>query len=307
MNRAMDKRQETVAKLVAIFGAANIAKFAQKSEEKLYSNGSFKGISKEEGLSSIKEDRMVVGDSLSNAAQIHPAWIVKELENESPKVIGIVLRWLPSSHVRFILDNLPKRVKMALPKLVESFSVPAPILRMIRSSFEKKFGAISNGTSEVNSFGDVVNLKLGDLEMLFKDLGIHELALAFNNVEFSAMKVLLNRMSITTARALQQRIKDVAEADESILKDARYTILEVALDQEDIDKLLIDVGLAAFSKAIDDPEMYSALKLKLDPVASYVLKRYVDQYAGLGKLTKERQAIVMDRIRLLFKADILGK
>jgi hypothetical protein len=154
-------------------------------------------------------------------------------------------------------------------------------------------------------FGDLARLSSSDLEALFKDIGLHELAMAFHNVDPSSIRVLLNRMSIATARALQQRMKDVVASDEAVLKDARYTILEVALDQEDIDKLLIEAGLAAFSKSMENGDAYSSIRLKLDPVISYIFKRYVDQYAGVCKLTKQRQAIVMDRYGLLSKAGII--
>jgi len=302
----IDKRQETVARLIGAFGTAELARFASKGEENVYSRNPLKDISKEDCLRSIREEIEILGDGLSNVAQVHPAWITAELENESPKVIGIILRWLPSSHVRYILDHLPKRIKMSLPNLVESFAVPTPILRMIKEAFEKKFkGFIKSVPETVKNINDIGSLRSEDLEALFKDVGIHELAMAFGTIDSTAMRVLLNRMPITVARALQQRMKDVADESEAVLKDAKYTILEVAMDQEDIDKLLLEVGLAAFSKALNDQSIYSSIRFKLMPVRAYVFKRYIDQYAGVGNLTKERQAIVLNRYQLLSRAKIL--
>ncbi|MDZ4224677.1 MAG: hypothetical protein U1D33_02090, partial [bacterium] len=57
-------------------------------------------------------------ESFSGIAEIHPAWLVEALKKESPRVIGVILRHLPSKHVRYLLEHLPKRTVMQLPKLI---------------------------------------------------------------------------------------------------------------------------------------------------------------------------------------------
>ena len=289
--------------LISSFGKEDIVPFGPRSEEKIYRENSHTGLSKNDCLTVLKENLEAYADELSPLSEIHPAWIVKELENESPKIIGIILRWLPSRHVRYILENLPKRIKLNLPKLVDSFAVPTEMLNVIRTRFERKFSTQeSMGIADVGDFEDIFMLDPNNLEKLFKDLGIHELAMAFQNVDAGGVRVLLNRMSVTSARALQQRMKDVADTDAAILKDARFTILEVAIDQEDVEKLLLEVGLAAFSKTMNKEDMFSRIQMKLDPTVSYIFKRYIDQYAGVNKLWKERQELVMKRLRLLARA-----
>ncbi len=305
MNSGLEKHSQTdvVKMLILAFGAEEIAKFGPKSEEKEYLKKAEGAVSKDESLSSIKADIHAESDELSDLSDIHPAWIVKALENETPKIIGIILRWLPSGHVRYILEHLPKRVKMSLPKLVESFAVPTEILRLIKNGFERKFQIPKrNGAGGIKSFQDIGFLKPESIATLFCDLGVHELAMAFQNVEMSGVRVLLNRMNVTSARLLQQRMKSVVDASASLLKDARYTILEVPLDQEDMDKLLVEVGIAAFSKAMKNSELYNQVQLKLDPIMSYVLKRYVDQHVGVNKLAEQRQALILERVSLLLRA-----
>ncbi|MBI2974797.1 MAG: hypothetical protein HYY43_04335 [Deltaproteobacteria bacterium] len=297
-------RTEIVKMLIQSFQCADISIFGPKNEEEACKSASGNGLTKEECLSTIKEELLFQKEELSNLSEIHPAWIVKALENESPKIIGIILRWLPSKHVRYILENIPKRVKMSLPKLIESFAVPAPILNLIKSGFERKFKLpASKKGSEIKTFDDSAYLSSEALPMLFCDLGLHELAFAFQNVDESGIRVLLNRMAVSSARALQQRMKDVKGINQALLKDARYSILEVALDQEDIDKLLVEIGLIAFAKAVKDTGIFSAIQMKLDPIVSYKLKRYIDQQAGAGKLAAERQKIIMERIALLARAE----
>lgn len=294
-------RQDVVSMLMVSFDNKGTAKFGPKEEEDLYLNGDHGDISKEECLKTIKENILILGDGLSSLADIHPAWIVKELENESPKIIGIILRFFPSRHVRYILEHLSKRVKMSLPKLVESFAVPTEILRVIRDRFERRFSLPERDT-KIGSFESVLSLKSDDLEVLFKDLGVHELAMAFQNIEQAGIKVLLNRMSIQSARALQQRIKDITGSDPSLLKDARYTILEVAMDQEDVEKLLLEIGIAAFSKAMKNAGLFVSIQMKLDPAVSYLFKRCIDQHVGVNRLVPKRQMIVLERLKLLCDA-----
>jgi len=297
-------RVEIVQMLASAFNAPAIKKFGPQNEEQLY-NGI--DISKEECKKLIKDDIMVAGEALSDLSDIHPAWIVKTIECESPKVIGVILRWLPSRHVRYILDNLPKRIKISLPKLVDSFAIPAPIMRLIKRGFEKKFSLPPKGVFDEKSFESVVHLKSEEFEALFKDLGIHELALAFQNFDNEGMKVLLNRMSVVDARALQQRIKDVKDSEQALMKNAKYTILDVAMDQEDMDKLLVEMGLSAFTKAFEDGKIFDQIQMKLEPKVSFIFKRYLDQHIGANTMTKIRQKVVLERAGKLSRAGQIGQ
>lgn len=299
----MYSRGEIVKMLIGAHGASDISAFAPKGEEAGYRETSAGGVSAEKCLESIRENISLGGEDLSILADIHPAWIVKALENESPRVIGIILRWLPSHHVRYIMENIPKRVKLALPKMVESFAVPTQIVKLIKNKFERKFRLQKPAAEgEIENFDDVVFIRPDDILKLLRDLGIHELAMAFQNVEPSGMNVLLNRMDIQSARSLRQRMKDVSETAPEMLKDAKYTILEVALDQEDAEKLLVDVGLASFAKTNVKEEMFEALKFKMDPEVSYLFKRYIDQYSKLTRLAEPRRDLVFGRFCVLSKA-----
>lgn len=305
MQRAQEKerRLNVVKSLAFVFGAGDLSKFAAKDEEEVIKNNGQLHVSREECIKSIKEEISLATEELSNLAEIHPAWIVKAIENESPKIIGIILRWLPSRHVRYILDRLPKKIKLSLPKLVESFAVPTQVLGLIKAGFERKFNIPQATTKDsIKTFDDCVCLKTKDLEVIFRDLGMHELAMAFQNVDQAGIKVLLNRMSVSSARALQHRIKEVTDENVALLRDARYSILEVAMDQEDIEKLLIEIGIASFSKALKTDEIFSGLQLKLDPEVSYIFKRYIDQHIHANKLANIRQALIMERLSLLSRA-----
>jgi hypothetical protein len=300
-------RIDVVKMLMSSFNAIGVAKFGPGSEEKAYLENGNGALSVADCKRQIKEEISLAGEELSVLSDIHPAWIVKALEAETPKIIGIILRWLPSRHVRYILENLPKRIKICLPRLVESFAVPTDILRLIKRGFESKFKIpVRPSSIDTSIFENIVYLNPAELEGLFRDLGVHELAMAFQTVEPDGLKILLNRMAVETARALQQRIKNVADVNALLQRDAGYTILEVAMDQEDVNRLLLELGLAAFSKAMKNQDMFSILQQKMEPQVTYIFKRYIDQYANTGKLSSERQRIIMERLSLLMKAGQVG-
>src|SRR3989344_5710237 len=92
---------------------------------------------KEEIPSQLKALR--AQESFSGIAEVHPAWLVEALKRESPRVIGVILRHMPSKHVRYILERLPRRTVEKMPQLVEAFCVPKEILSVVRHRFEKNF------------------------------------------------------------------------------------------------------------------------------------------------------------------------
>lgn len=249
-------------------------------------------------------------ENFSILSEIHPAWIVEVLADESPKMIGIILRYLPSTQVRYIIEHLPKRIKNRLPQLIDAFAVPAPVLDIIRSRFERQF-VVAGRLEETANFGfeDVAYLKSKDMNALFIDLGLHELAMAFKGIERRSLNVLFNRLSVEEARALQQRIRSLTDVPVLLLKDAKYSVLELSMIETNPEKLLIELGLNSFAKAFGDADMevYSLIRQKLEPKIAYTLKRYIDERKGsvLPGVMEQRKELVLKRIESLSKASAI--
>lgn len=246
-------------------------------------------------------------EEFGGLSEIHPSWILEKIKDESPRIIGIILRYLPSNHVRYILENLPKRIKVRLPKLIEAFAVPTSILRIIRRRFERSFLPlrVSKEISEF-TFKHLYYLSSEDIEELFYDLGINELALAFKKMDRKMVKIILNRLSVKDAKILQKRMRTIADESDELIHQAQQIVLEMSFEENNAFSMIKEIGINSLARSMtsNDKGMFQLLQQKLDPKLGYLLKRYLEQNLlkrGIS-YASERQSIVMSRIYTLSKA-----
>jgi len=243
-------------------------------------------------------------EEFSGIADIHPAWLLEPLKKESPRVIGILLRNIPSKHVRYILEHLPRSTVDQLPKLVESFFVPKEILSLIRRRFERNFLPLhTSRTLKAFEFSHLYYLRHEELCLLFRTLGLKELALSLTATSKKIAQIVCNRFSVSDARVLAEKIRECRETDPARLQEARYTLLELGGRKLGAEDFLKELGLAVLSKAFTagDDFLYQALKQKLDPAEGYLLKRYMDVQGQKGDVlgAKRLQGEVLEQIGAL--------
>ena len=75
----------------------------------------------------------------SALTEVHPGWILEKLEGESPRILGLLCRFLPGDRVKFLIDHLPASKKKLLPKINESYRISSEIGEIVRGLVEKKF------------------------------------------------------------------------------------------------------------------------------------------------------------------------
>lgn len=255
---------------------------------------------------------LIASEQWSGLAEIHPAWLLEALKEESPRVIGIILRYLPSRHVRYILEHLPSQLRCTIPNVVEAFSVPQPVLDVIRRSFESKFASFHISRSlEKFGFEHLYYLRGDELEVFFKDLGLQELAMALHGISGKSLGFLYNRLSLRDAKRLKSRMKELGDISEPLKRQARFTVLEVEGEHLGPELLLMEIGLASFARALssDHTDLARLLEIKLDPAISYVLKRYIDE--RLNKNTHstaaERQSLILSRVARLARENLIDE
>lgn len=261
-----------------------------------------------EGLRDVlqKQVRSVDGSTLHN---VHPEWLLKVLELETPRVIAILLRYIPSKQARYILDRLPTRIKDRMPHFVDAFSVPTQIVQMLRRQFEAHFTTATPVATGTDPFGELASLGFDDLPRLFSDLGVHEIALAFLDADERSVQILMKRLPETDARRLQERIQHLAEVTPQLTRDAKYTILDVNTDTLPPEQFLFEIGVRAFSKACGhlEQDLIQALSLKLEPrIGELLLKQATRKAGGREELGKMRQKMVLDRLGTLSRAGVLA-
>ncbi len=246
----------------------------------------------------------------SGLAEIHPAWILEELKTESPRIIGIILRYLPSKHVRYLLEHLPPTIRFAMPNIVEAFAVPQQVLDVIRRRFESRFQRLHLSRSiEQFGFDHLYYLKGDELEVFFRDLGLQELAMALSGISGKSLGVLLNRLSLRDAKRLKSRMHSLEGVSDVLKRQARYTVLEVEGEHLGPEHLLMEIGLAAFARALAPMhhDLFRRLEVKLDPRISYVLKRYIDERLekNTSTVAEERQNLILSRVAALASENLI--
>lgn len=212
---------------------------------------------------------------------IHPAWMVDILSQESPRVVGILLRYLPSQHSRYVLEHLPRRIKDNLPHILDAFAVPDRVQRIVRRIFERNFVRnTGSGVLDELNFENITSLSMPDLETLFRDLGVHELAIALRSMHKSALRVIYNRLEFTDSKALHARIADLRGIDGVLERDARFSILEMSFEKSKPSEMIREIGIQAFAKSLlpEHMHMIKVLKQKLPPHLAYLLLRDTDIY-----------------------------
>lgn len=246
-------------------------------------------------------------DAFSGISEIHPAWLLDALKEESPRVIGVILRHLPSKHVRYLLEHLPRHIVCRLPKLMETFYVQNEILNVVRRRFERHFVPILiSHRIETFTFAHLYYLKIEELESLFFQLGLSELALSLVGSPINILRMILNRFGVAQAKEIQQRMKRHQNADPLLLKDARYSVLEQKGKEQGAKRFLTEIGILALAKAFgeaDDP-LLERLKQKLIPELAYLLKRFVSEqpWSGKSSMVAKRQEWVLQHLRELSTA-----
>lgn len=241
---------------------------------------------------------MAASESFSGIAEVHPAWILEALKDETPRIMGIIMRYLPSKQVRYVIEHLPPEVSSKIPTLVEAFAVPKTILDVIRRRFESRFLPIHiSKTQEHFEFRHLYYLKGEELERLFAELGLYEMAMALDGLPEKMLSVVLNRLDLSDAKRLHRMMQELRGVSREIKQQARYAILESDDECAASGQLLMEIGLNSFARAMNhgDEELFALLRQKLSPRMAYTLKRLIDEqaHAVTPALVEERKNLVL--------------
>jgi hypothetical protein len=242
--------------------------------------------------------RLVASERFSSLAEVHPAWILEHLRDETARVVGIILRSLPSKHVRFLIENLPPHIREALPGMVESFAVASPVLNVIRQRFESHFLPMRISRTESHyEFANLYYLRGEELEDVLRDIGLSELAIAFSGLSGRAMRAVYNRLDLKDAKRLQRRGDELSDVSPELFRQARYNVLEIEENRLGPKRMLMRLGLAALASTVDgaNNRLVKLIQQKLPPHDGYFLKRLIDEKKVRrgADVSKERQEIVL--------------
>lgn len=245
-------------------------------------------------------------ETFMGLSEIHPAWLIDLLKKESPRVVGVILRHLPSRQSRYLLEHLPKRLVMELPKLIESFYVANEILDVVRMKIESHFIPMPlSHQIETFSFEHLYYLKIEELELLFEELGLSELSLALVGASKKILKIILNRFDFQSAKEISSRVKSYQTEDKESIRDARYSVFSLGGFDLGPKRFIKEMGILALAKAfsVEEQNISHRLKQKLSPENAYLLKRYLEEGCGgvTSDRTMKRKLWVVDHVRKLYE------
>ncbi|OGP15432.1 MAG: hypothetical protein A3I75_07030 [Deltaproteobacteria bacterium RIFCSPLOWO2_02_FULL_50_16] len=232
-------------------------------------------------IQKIKE--VFVQKKMSILHEVHPGWIAERLKDESPRVLGVLCRYLPGETVKYLIDHLPKAQAQNLPKINETFAVSSDLILWIKDILEKKFAHPSLPALEERfSFSHIGLMSGKDLMTLFRELGLEEIRKAFSQVEVQSLKVFFSRFSVNDTRELKARILDAPPCHSEEKKIAQQHIVTMELQALSAEALFYEIGFSYFAHAIlpSESQWVEAVCERLSPQDGYVLKRFIKEYAS---------------------------
>ncbi len=237
-----------------------------------------------------KERKKMISRGLQDllqAEKIHPmgevdaGWFLEVLKEESPRIIGIILKYLPGEKSRFIQENLPAEIQSQLPSPDEKPApLPEDLLSIIKTRFESQFKTLSAfDRSDEMDLNHFYFIKTSRLIAFFRQLGMEQLSKAFKGLHKSAMKALLYRLSTQDAREFQARMKSLAQISSRELREAQMLLINLPIETLSPESLFTEIGMMFFAKSFTrkDKALAEALYYKLPPKLAYLLKRYMDE------------------------------
>lgn len=277
-------------------GAADLISFLSPQEQAII------GRALEMVLSKTKAEKQeIILDELKKLAvrarrsflsEMNPEWILNLLKNESPRMLATILRYLPGEQVHTILENLPASTLQAMPAYSETFSLDPDLVQILKRRFEQNFvSPLYAGLSPKRFTFDILHLLPAvRLKMLFVELGLCELAMAFSTLNEKTVNLLFGRLSNRDATLIKMRMDEKKEGvSEERMKKAQSHLMSLDVKKEDPESgkpesgkpetLILEMGFFVFSKAVL-PENLNAVSFmvqKFSMKTGNLLQHYVDK------------------------------
>jgi flagellar FliG-like protein len=296
------------ARSLFAFSSENDEKDLSKIADRLLKEGD---VDASEVFARIRKARGLTGGA--GFSDIHPGWILEKLEGESPRVLGILCRFLTGDKIKYLIEHLPESRRKLLPKVNESYKVAAPVAEIVRALAEKKltFVVPVAGQGGAFSFPHLTVLKTDDLRTLFRDLGLEEIRKAFKDVEPQVLRAFLARFVPKMAREIRERIDHGGSVAPEIRSEAQRHLISLPLEKLPVEDLFREIGYSSFAHALEVEDMAWADMVyhKLPPEEGYRLKRILQETVKRRAFSavEARRQEILRRIASLAKSGAIRK
>ncbi len=236
--------------------------------------------------------------------EFHPGWIRERLEGESPRVLGVICRFLPGDKIKYLLDRLTARERKLFPKVNESYKIAPDVAELVRLLVEKKLSfSLPIDAGGVFSFSHIALMRSDDLRTLFRDLGLEELRRAFSEVDSKVLKAFLARFAPPVAREIRGRIDFGVKTPPSRRREAQKHLVGISMENVSAEELLREIGYSVFVRALaaEDRPLGDYLYQKISPEEGHRLKRALSETSQSRPvdIIRSMQEEILGRIRVL--------
>lgn len=260
--------------------------FAHPAEEKVLGEAAVRlvrsgGTSQREILGVVRKLRQSRVASVLD--ELHPGWILEKLGDESPRIFGLLCRYLPGDKVRSLLGHLSEEERKRLPKVSESYRIDPELAEIVRNLIEKKWSFSREFHSRKSfSFSDIIRMKMEDLRVLFWDLGLEEIRKAFFDVDSKILRAFLVRFTPREAAEIRGRIEGEGSVSDGEKKEAQKNLVALPLEPLSSGSVLREIGYAVFARSLGQEEMECGELVcqKLSLEEGHRLKRLIHEFQG---------------------------
>jgi len=297
------KEGDRASRLLEFLGDPGVEKFKAPLEE-------LQQIPKDKIEEQVHQELKRLGSEGRESLFSHAegGWFLEYFKGESPLVFYVLIKDLPKAKAGRVLKDLSKETRRALKNL-KQVKIPDPVLSWIRRDCEQRFPSVSfEQIQNQGAFGKLGTLSSEQMLRLMREVGIHEMAIAFSKVNRSATRAILHRLSMEDAKELRNRIKQGGDFSIDLQRAAQLNILDLDIETMSAEDLVVEIGFSVFSKAFsrENQNLAPLFIYKLAPRQGYILKRYIDQNlatSSADKAQKVQERILDALLRLQSKAE----
>jgi hypothetical protein len=246
--------------------------------------------------------------------EIHPGWILEKLRGESPRLLGLVCRFVTGEKAQYLISHLAPEERKRLPKVRESYDLSPQLVEIVRELVEKSLAvSLPQRAGEAFGFSHIAWMRDDDLRTFFRDLGLEEIRKAFAEVEPQIFRAFLARFSPAEAKEIRGRIETGKAVSLEEKRAAQKHLVSLSLENGELppDALFREIGYSVFARALspDDRDWAEWICQKLAPEDGYRLKRMVQERTASQPETtlQERKEKILHRLSLLAQKGLIRR
>lgn len=252
--------------------------------ERAYQEWQGSGSQAQRGAVLAEIKRLACEERQSSLREVHVDWIIEALRDESPRMVACILRYLPSEQVQVVLDNLPEDTLKDLPLMAQTFAVDPELIHVIKDRFESAFKRPPSTAVGASFIDFIALLTTTKLHLLFRELGVREVAMAFTTLNDQTIQLILRRLPQREAVLLRERLKKPIQVEEGRLKMAQNHVLSMDLQGSGRQNMIYQLAFQIYSKALLPAQAEGAdyIQQKFSHAVGGLLKRAMEKNLSLN-------------------------